>query len=317
MSTAAGARSLFRPEAVAELERGSKQGRPLRLIPNWTNAAYWFLVSVSVAALVYVTVAPVAEYAEGPAMVRVEGRLDLTTATGGVVMAVEVQPGSEVKAGQPLVRFHTEAERQELEQVERELELKVVRLLLHPADEGTRQALSALQAAREHAEARLRARVLSAPRPGVVRNLRIRVGQMLSPGEPVLTLVDERSSSYAVVALVPGHFRPLLKRGLLMRFALDGFTRVPDTLVVDSVADEAVGPSEARRYLGQEVADTVAVTGPLVLVRARLPRRTFTVEGKSYSYYDGIPGKVDIRVRRTRLAVLLFPPLKQVLGHGS
>jgi membrane fusion protein (multidrug efflux system) len=272
---------------------------------------------VVVAAISYGSVARVAEYAEGPAMVRVEGRLDLTASTGGIVIGVDVQPGSEVQAGQVLVRFQTESERQDLIQIERELELKLVRLLLHPADEGTRQALSALRASRERAEARLRERSVVAPRSGVVRNLRIRPGQLLHPGDPILTLVDEATSSYAVLALVPGQFRPMLKPGQPLRFKLEGFSRMPDTLRVESVGDEVVGPSEARRYLGQEVGDTVAMQGSLVLVRARLPRTTFTADGRTYRYYDGIPGKVDIRVRSLRLLVMLFPPLRELFGRAA
>jgi multidrug efflux pump subunit AcrA (membrane-fusion protein) len=317
MSTEPAARRIFRPEALAALETANKDGHPLRLVPTWTSAAYWFLVSVVVTAISYGSVARVSEYAEGPAMVRVEGRHDLTASTSGIVIGVDVQPGSEVTTGQVLVRFQTETERQDLAQIEREMELKLVRLLLHPADEGTRQALSALRASRERAEARLRERSVVAPRPGVVRNLRIRTGQLLSPGDPILTLVDEASASFTVLALVPGQFRPQLKPGLPVRFKLEGWSRMPDTLRVESVGDEVVGPGEARRYLGQELGDTVAVQGSLVLVRARLPRSTFSVEGRTYRYYDGVPGKVDIRVRSLRLLVMLFPPLRELFGRAA
>ena len=71
-----------------------------------------------------------------------------------------------------------------------------------------------------------------------------------------------------------------------------------------------------RRTLGQEIADSVPVAGSLVLVRARLPRQTFTFGGQAYRYYDGIPGRVDIRVRSIRLAVMIFPPLRGLFDRG-
>jgi multidrug efflux pump subunit AcrA (membrane-fusion protein) len=310
---------LFSPEATAALEAGGREGKPLALSPAWVARSYWLLVAGTLAAVLFTALAHVGDYARGPAVVRVDGRLDLTSAAGGIVLSVDVEPGTAVTAGQRLVRFHAEPERRELEQMEREFELKLVRILLHPDDEVTRQSLAALRAAREMAAARLRDRLVVAPQAGVVRNLRIRPGQLLNPGDVVLTLVDESQSAFTVVALVPGQFRPMLKRGLPLRFTLDGHPQATADLQVEAIGDEVVGPSEMRRYLGQELGDTLpdAVQGGLVLVRARLPMQTFALDGQRYRFYDGIPGRVDVRVRSLRLAALLFPALKQLAGHGS
>ncbi len=308
---------LFRAEAIAALEAPVAKGAPLALLPMWTGAAYWFVVLMVGAAVLFAALASVGEYAEGPAVVRVDGRLDLTAPTGGLVLTVEARAGLAVKRGQRLVQLHSQAEQQQLDQLQREIDLRLVRLLTHPAEEATRQALVTLRAESEQAEARLRMRALVAPRSGVVRNLRVRPGQMLNPGDPVLSLVDERPASYEVVALVPGHFRPLLRRGQPMRFALEGYPQVHETLLVESVSDEAVGPSEARRALGPELADTLPVQGSLVLVRGRLPGPTFGFQGGWYRYFDGLPGRVDVRVRSLRVALMVFPPLGELLGHGS
>jgi multidrug efflux pump subunit AcrA (membrane-fusion protein) len=309
--------SLFRPEAVEASRRGARPGAPLRLSPGWTAFTYRFVLLATAVGLIYATVARVGDHARGPAVVRVEGRLDLTTATGGVVLGVDVEPGETVQAGQTLVRFHTDSERQELEQLEREFEMQLVRILLHPADAVVRQSLASLRAARELVAARLRERLVLAPQAGVARNLRIRPGQLLAPGDVVLTLVDESEAAFSVVALVPGQFRPMLERGMKMRFSLEGYPQVAVPLPVEAIADEAVGPGEARRYLGRELGDTLPVEGSLVLVRARLPARTFTFDGRAYRYYDGIPGQVDIQVRTERLIVLLFPFLKAALSRGD
>jgi multidrug efflux pump subunit AcrA (membrane-fusion protein) len=302
---------IFRAEAVEAVEQGARAGAPLRLTPRWIDATYWLLLATVGAGLLYAWVARAGEYAHGPAVVRVDGRLDLTTAAGGVVMAVDAAAGDRVTAGQVLVRFQTGSERQEVAHLDREFELKLVQLLLHPSDEPTRQSLAGLRAARELAAARLHERQVTAPAAGVVRNLRARPGQMLQPGDVVLTLVDEDHAAYSVVALLPGQFRPMLRAGMPLRFELDGYPQVASTVAVESVDDGAVGPTEVRRTLGQEIGDTLPAQGALVLVRARLPRPTFIFEGQRYRYYDGIPGRVDVRVRTMRLGALLLPMLRE------
>jgi membrane fusion protein (multidrug efflux system) len=104
----------------------------------------------------------------------------------------------------------------------------------------------------------------------------------------------------------------MLKRGMPLRFALDGYPHVARHLVVEAVGDEVVGPSEVRRYLGQELGDTLPMEGSLVLVRARLDQPTFAWKGQSFRYYDGIPGKVDVRVRSVRLINMLFPAFEEL-----
>jgi multidrug efflux pump subunit AcrA (membrane-fusion protein) len=305
---------LFRPDAVEASRRGQSEGRPLELSPRWIGSVTWLLAAAAAAGLVYAALARVGDYARGPAVVRVEGRLDLTAATGGVVLAVDVEPGTVVEAGQALVLFHAENETRELERLDRELELKLVRILLHRSDEETRQSLAGLRAARELAGARLAERQVVAPRAGVVRNLRIRPGQLLSPGDVVLTLADESPAGFSLVALVPGQFRPLLERGMPMRFTLDGYRRAA-TVVIESVGDEAVGPSEARRALGQSLGDTLPVEGALVLVRARLPSAGFTLDDRVYRFHDGMPGRVEVRVRSVAVLAMLFPALKGLFSH--
>jgi multidrug resistance efflux pump len=306
---------IFRKEALEALQASEEEGDLVRLMPRWTTATYWLVVALVVAGIAYSTSATVSEFAQGPAVVRVEGRLDLTTPMGGVVAAVHVQAGERVSAGQLLVQFQSLPETQELEHIERELEQQLVKVLLRPGDEGARQSISSLQATRELALKRVRERSVVAPRAGRVSNLRIRPGQMLAPGDTVATLIDEQSA-FSVVALVPGQFRPMLRRGMMLRLQLEGYPHVYRDLPIESVGDEVVGPTEVRRYLGQELYDTVPVQGSLVLVRARLTDEAFNFEGKSYRYYDGIQGRVDIRVRSLRLLVMIFPVFRGVLGNG-
>ncbi len=306
---------IFRKEALDALQANDQEGALVKLVPGWSRYTYWFIVIFVFAGIGYSAAASVNEYASGQAVVRVDGRLDLPTPTGGVVFAVDVQPGQRVRAGQLLVRLSGTQEQAELERLDRELTATKLRWLQNPNDEGARSSLASIQAAREQAEKHLRERSVVAPRAGVVSNLRIRPGQMLLPGDVVATLIDDKSA-FNVVALVPGQFRPMLKKGLKMRLELEGFPYTYKDLPIEEISDEVIGPNEARKYLGQEIGDTVLVQGSVVLVRARLPERGFRFEGKTFEYHDGIPGHVDIRVRGLRLLVMAFPMFKEILGDG-
>jgi membrane fusion protein (multidrug efflux system) len=306
---------IFRKEALDALQAPDHEGALVKLVPGWSRHAYWIIVLVVIAGLAYSAAASINEYASGPAVVRVDKRLDLTTATGGVVLDVAVQSGQHVTAGQMLVRFQTTQETQELERIKREMQLQTLKFLREPTDESAKSSLASLRAAQELAESHVKERSVVAPRAGVVTNLRTRPGQMLAPGDVVATLVDEKSA-FTVIALVPGQFRPMLKPGLKLRLALEGFPYTYKDVPIEEVTNEVIGPSEVRRYLGNELADTLAVQGSLVLVRAHLPDESFTFEGKAFNYYDGIPGRVDIRVRSLRLLVLIFPVFKEILRDG-
>lgn len=84
-----------------------------------------------------------------------------------------------------------------------------------------------------------------------------------------------------------------------------------------SVEDQVVGPSTVRRYLGPQIADTLAPTGPVVLVRAALPGTTFEADGRRYPLHDGLHGVAQVRVRREPILVALVPKLKTVFRRHA
>jgi membrane fusion protein (multidrug efflux system) len=306
---------IFRKEALDALQAPDHEGQLVKLVPGWSRHSYWIILLVVVAGIAYSAAASINEYASGPAVVRVDKRLDLPTATGGVVLGVDVQMGASVKAGQVLVRFGAMAETAELDRLNREIFLTTMKYLRDPQDEGARGQLATLHAAQEMAQTHLKERSVVAPRAGTITNLRIRPGQVLAPGDVVATLVEQKSA-FEVVALVPGQFRPMLKVGLKLRLAVEGFPHTYIDAPIEQISNEVIGPTEVRRYLGNELSDTVPVQGSLVLVRARLPTDSFKFEGKTFNYYDGIPGHVDIRVRSLRLLVMIFPVFKEILRDG-
>lgn len=307
---------IFRREALEHQARPQHEGHLLQLAPTWTHRAYWLLVMVCLAAAVYSVVGQVNEYAPGIAIVKLDGRVDVTARSAATVESVEVRPGQRVRAQQVLVRLYFAGEAAELHRIEHEFELQLIRMLRDPGDATARSALTSLRAQRELARARLEERTIRAPQAGVVSDIRIHLGQQLQPGELVLSLIGE-SSGFRLVAMIPGYYRPLVCRGMPIRLELQGYPYAYQWLTVDTVGDEVVGPAEVKRYLGQEVADTVTSQEPLVLVEARLPSRQFVDDGRVLEYYEGMQGKAEVRVRAENILVTLIPSLKAILRRGD
>ena len=94
------------------------------------------LIALLVCAGLYSLLGTIPEYASGPAVVKVEGRSDLTPQQPGIVASVNVKPGQRVEAGQPLVSFLSQEETATLERIQREFELQLVRVLQDPSDES-------------------------------------------------------------------------------------------------------------------------------------------------------------------------------------
>lgn len=304
---------IFRKEAL-EHQAGAHQGHGevLRLSPTWTRWVFWLLLAVVFFYAAFGVLGWIYEYATGPAVIRAEERLEVTALSSGRVTSVEVQPGQRVKEGQVLVRFFAGQEQASLERFNHEFELHLLRRMRDLADEGSRQMLSTLRAEKELAEFQLDQRVVRAPQAGVVSDVRIRRGQHLSVGEVVVSLVRE-DSPLEVIAMLPGGSRPLLSKGGTMRLELHGFPYQYQELTIEEVGDELVGPGEVRRYLGPELAESVTVNGAVVLVRARVPSRHFTADGKQLSYFDGMQGTAQARVKAERIVTAIVPSLKAVL----
>ncbi len=308
LSTEAG--EVFRREALEHHNRGfDDQGHLLELSPSWTPWAYRLLIFVFGAALLYAFFGTVSEYATGVAVVRVDNRTEISATLAGTVTAVEVEPGDKVEAGQLLARFYGAQEIAELARIQNEFDLGLLERLRKPADHSGERALSALRAQKQLAEARLEARSIRAPHAGVVSDLRARPSQHLQPGQAIMSLIGE-APDLSVIALFPGHYRPLIQAGMALRLELQGYRFAYQYLAVETVGEEVVGPGEARRFLGSGIGDAVPLAGPVVFVHASLPSDNFESGGRIYDFHDGMQGTVEIEVRSDRILSTLIPGLK-------
>jgi multidrug efflux pump subunit AcrA (membrane-fusion protein) len=305
---------LFRAEAVAYRAVERRGGALLELTPAWTRLAFPFVVAVVVAALVAAWTVRIHEYASGPGIVRVDGRADVTAKSGGTVARVLARPGDRVAAGDPLVQLDVDEEDAELERTGKEFDLQLLKVLRDADDQAARQTLSSLRAQRDLAQSRVERRLVRAPAAGIVSDVRIRPGQHLAVGELLLAVVRE-DAPLSLIALVPGRYRPMLRRGMPLRFELSGYRYEWRELPIASVGDQVIGPAEAKRFLGADVADGLALHEPVVLVRATIPSRSFLSDGERYEYYDGLHAEVLARVRSERVLYRIVPALRELFGH--
>lgn len=310
------AERIFRREALAASKSEQQgEGDPLRVSPGWIRWTYWLVLAVVAAGLLYGMLGTVREYASGPAVIQMAGRTEMRANAAGTITSIEVKPGDLVAARQLLIRFYGADEMAELDRINSEFEQQLINHLRNLSDRGAEGALINLRAARRRAQAHLEERSLRAPHAGVVSDLRVRPGQHLTPGQTLLAIVGEAKRPSAVV-LLPGRYRPQLKAGMSMRLELEGYGYAYQHLKVDSVGDEIVGPDEARRYLGEEIADAVHFEGPVVLVTAHLPSRSFRSNGRTFEYHGGMWGSAEVPVRSERILFTLLPSLKPLFGKS-
>jgi membrane fusion protein (multidrug efflux system) len=222
---------------------------------------------------------------------------------------VPVKPGDRVRQGDALVHFNASDELAELQAADKQFDSQLAKLLLQPDDAVTREALVSLRSRRDLAQERFASRVVRAPHDGIIGDVRVRDGQLVEPGLRMIDL-QAAAASATVTALLPGRYRPLLHAGDHMRFEVDGFHQLTHELVITRVGEQIVGPAEAARYVGRDLADAFAIAGPVVLVHATLPDTWFKLDGQRYDYSSGMLGKAEAVVRNEPIAYSFLPSLK-------
>lgn len=302
---------LFRSESLqAHADRGN-QGDVVRVSPSWIRWAYWMLVVLMIASAVYLVVGEVDQYSTGPAIVRVHERTELAAQSSGPLLSVHVSAGQHVEPGTLLARLDDSALQAELRRVQRELDTQLRKRMLDPSDAAATQALISLRGQQRGVIDRLELRQIRAPHAGTVSDLRIRAGQHIEVGAVVMSLVhdDERRR---VIVLLPGGDGPQLHPGMQLRLELRGYRYAYQWLVIDEVGNEVIGPAEAQRFLGPQLADSVAVPGSVVVVQASLPSESFQADDSTYAYHDGMLAVAEVRVRSESILELFFPALKRL-----
>ena len=304
--------TLFRSRALQSSQRAGERAGALRLTPEWTDRAYWVIVSGALAAVLYVACARVDEWAQGPALIRVDGTTELTARRAGTVAKVLVEPGQHVQKGALLVSLNSEVERAQLTRLEHEFDLQLARSLRDPGDQAARQSLVGLRGERDLARANLAELSLRAASDGVVEDVGVRAGQALAPGDQILTL-GGHDRTCTVWALLPGRYRPELQPGSVVRFNVHGYRYAQASTKLTAAGAQVLGPREVARYLGNEVAGALDLQGSTVIAKAQLPSCNFTSDEQTYLFHQGMSGTGEVQLRSEPLVAVLFPDLRKVL----
>ena len=304
------------PRGKGDPARVSDDGRRmLRVYTPWMERLFWVLAALAVSALAATFVFRVAEYAQGPAVALPADATELTASSSGVVSRVHALSGDPVRADQLLVQLEAGAEIADLDGALAEFEIHLLRVLADPLDQGARAAAGALRPQVERARARVRQKEVRAPRDGTVGDVRVRPGQVVSAGDPIVTLAGS-GRSVEVLALLPGRYRPLLQLGAPMQLEINGFPDATIEATVASVASGVIGPRAAMSFLGSDHADTIRIQGPVVLVRAVTAGTTFSSGGERHDLPVGMVFDARIRIREERAIQALIPALRQILPAG-
>jgi multidrug resistance efflux pump len=306
--------SLFRRQAVEFHRAAGMRGDVLHLTPEVLGVVQWLLYAVAAAGVIFVCTANVRKYASGPAVIMLDQRQELSVERAGIVAEVNTHVGQHVQAGDVLLRLRSDSERSALASIERELDDQLVLLLRAPDKQrGSHNALVELRGRRTLAQTAIERSVLRAPQDADVVDLRAHVGQSIQPGNTLVALQGEPRAAQ-VTALLPGADRPRIKPGMPLRLRIAGFERTSLALSVDHVDEQVLGPAEALRAIGNELADSIKVSGPVVLVHARLPTANVRAQSVVYRLHHGMAAQAEIAVEREPLLFAWLPGLREALG---
>jgi hypothetical protein len=264
--------SPYRKEALDYDNCPASEGRLLGGIPLWLSWSHLLVLIFLGIGVAYVLFAKVHQAVTGPAIVRVTEKITVTALNSGVVSNLLVAPGSQVTEGELLATLQSS-----------------------PGD-------SLLTRLREE---------VRAPVDGVVSDIHIRVGQVVESGEQVMSLAGEGSTS-EVLALLPGSSAPEIHAGMPLILRLDGYPQSREDLTILDVTPDVFGPSDAARYVGKEIAQTLSLSGPILMVRSRLSRDTFASADERFRYHDGMIARAEVRIRKEPLITALMPGIKQL-----
>jgi len=303
------AEQLFRAEAI-EAATVAKLGDVVRAGPGWLTWSYWLLVVLLLGTTAFVCFGRVATYSSGPAVVRSKARTSITARTAGNVVDVLVAPGDRVAAGAVIAQLDDVDQRASVDRVAHEFESQLRNHMLDLLDANTEVTLRSLRQELDQARSALGERAIRTSTAGTISDVRVRTGQHVEPGDIAAATVNG-DAGLEVVALLPGEDRPQLSAGMSLRLELDGYRYAYQILEIESVSSDVIAPSEARRVLGTDIAETLQIGGPVVVVRGRVALSSFDADGRTYQYHDGMFGRAEVRVHEERIIYAIIPGAKR------
>ena len=170
-------------------------------------------------------------------------------------------------------------------------------------NETERQLASVLQSMAQNEMAR--AVVLRAPRDGVVSAVLFKEGQMVSAGQPLLSLLPAGATLQAQL-LVPSRAIGFIAPGnrVVLRYQAFPYQKFGQQYGrVDDVSRSALAPSEVAALVGEQAKE------PLYRVQVALDSQRVMAYGKAEPVKPGMVVEADILMERRRLIEWVFEPL--------
>jgi membrane fusion protein len=192
-------------------------------------------------------------------------------------------------------RQQREAAQQELAQLPMEAATK--------RNETERQLASVRQSMAQNEMAR--AVVLRAPRDGVVSAVLFKEGQMVSIGQPLLSLLPTGATLQAQL-LVPSRAIGFIAPGnrVVLRYQAFPYQKFGQQYGhVDDISRSALAPSEVAALVGEQAKE------PLYRVQVALDSQHVMAYGKAEPVKPGMAVEADILMERRRLIEWVFEPL--------
>ena len=304
--------SLYRGEALEAHRTKGNEGSLVQLSPSWVKRAYPLLVGALLIAAAFSVFITIPTYSTGSGVVVIDGA-QVTAQQGGTVDIVMVTPGQAVLAGTPIVRLSAQAELDELTAARTEHNGTLQQMLFDATDEQLKKQLHQSHNRLTLAEARVNAKTVRATKDGTVSDIRVRSGQPLQPGEPIATILQPGAAP-EIYTFLPSKDRPRLRVGQVVQIELVGYTKARELATITYVGTEAIGANEASKTLGQTLADALKLPlGSYVLVKAKLPSRTFKTQHNTLNYHHGLLAKTEVKISEKPFLVTLLPALEKYL----
>ena len=302
--------AIFRREAI-DAQVLPRWGDVVRVSPSWLRWANWVLVVLLIASALFVSFGKLSTYSAGPAIIRSTARTEITARSAGNVTTVSLAPGQRIDKGAVIARLDDTNQQAAVDRLDREWETQLRSHMLDLSDAAAESALGGLRLERDGARTALEERLVRSTTSGVVTDIRVRPGQLIAPGD-IVAAIDAGEGGLEVFALLPGEDRPQLSPGMSLRLELAGYRYTYQSVEIESVSSDVISPNEARRVLGAEVADSLPLAGPVVVVRGRLAGTDFEVDGRTFHYHDGMLGLAEVRIRSERIIFALIPGARRL-----
>jgi membrane fusion protein (multidrug efflux system) len=303
---------IFRQEAVEGYLKNRDSGDLVRISPGWTSTIYWILVLAVLVGLVLSSIFRLHEYASGPAVILAGDHIILTAPGPGAVESVEVSPGEYITKNRILIHINAESVRDTIGILKLEFDATLNRIMRDPGDQSARNELAGIGAELGIAEKRLERYLVRSPNDGYARDIRVRQGQVLTEGDPLLLIVNQDRAS-RLAAFIPGRYQAALKPGLTLKLEIAGYPQASESFTIESIDKNLTSAAEARSLLGTDFDVASLPEGAMVKVYADLDSETFISGGEEHRYTAGLTGFAEVSIRDEPVLFALIPRLKSII----